>query len=147
MFRWFRKPAPVTPVARKAPFHDEVLGDLVWDPEFEAWDVVVTTASDPFRIRVSGADRPASSLLPLARELFRSPDGLASAVMPLLAAEAIRYPEVAEEVSGLRIDVVALPWPDRPDDAVVYFDGPETDERQWRCDYFSRLPQNLGFDD
>jgi hypothetical protein len=38
-------------------------------------------------------------------------------------------------------------WPDRPDDGMIYFDGPGTEERIWRCDYVGRRAQDLGFDD
>ena len=29
---------------------------------------------------------------------------------------------------------------------MIYFDGADTAERVWRCDYVARRPQGLGFD-
>jgi hypothetical protein len=50
------------------------------------------------------------------------------------------------EIRQLRLEFVGLLWPDRPNDGLLYFNGPN-EYRVWRCDYISRKPQILGFDD
>ena len=43
------------------------------------------------------------------------------------------------------LEGVCLFWPDRPDDGMIYFQGPD-ESRVWRCDYVSRKPRGPNFD-
>jgi hypothetical protein len=36
-------------------------------------------------------------------------------------------------------------WPHRPNDGMIFFDGPD-ECRCWRCDLIGRVPVGLGFD-
>jgi hypothetical protein len=40
---------------------------------------------------------------------------------------------------------VCLFWPERPNDGMLYFKGPD-ETRVWRSDYRNRLAEGLGFD-
>ena len=100
-----------------------------------------------FRILIAGEQHPHLLLLAHARDIFTSPETLVADVQPLLKAAAEELPEAAHEILGLQIESVVLMWPDRPEDGMIYFEGPATEERIWRCDYVERRPRDLGFDD
>jgi hypothetical protein len=51
----------------------------------------------------------------------------------------------SKEMAELTIEDVCLFWPDRPNDGMIYFHGPD-ETRVWRCDYVNREPRDLGFD-
>jgi hypothetical protein len=111
------------------------------------WAVGATRSGLTFRILIAGDAEPDSRLLPHARDLFTNPSTLLAAVPGVLNRAAVEIPEATEEILGLHVESVSLFWPDAPDDGMVYFDGPSTDERVWRCDYTERRLQPLGFDD
>ena len=139
-----------TPVVWSGPrptFHDDVLGALDWDDEEEAWVVPAHQSKAAFRVLVAGRDRPDEGLMPHARELSEDSRPLLDQVPAFLDAAARDYPIAAHEIRGLRVESVVLPWPDAPDDGIVYFEGPNTEERLWRCDYADRRLRWLGFDD
>ena len=142
MFGWVKRKRSTD---LRADFQDEVLGSVVWDPEEEAW--VTCVPQPPFRILLAGEGRPDPRLVSHARDIFSSPDKLTTAVTLVLASAAKDLPIASTEILGLSVESVALMWPDRPDDGMVYLDGPDTDGRVWRCDYIGRQPQGLGFDD
>jgi hypothetical protein len=135
------------PTAAPPVFHDDVLGTVVWDAEEELWVAQVPRAPTPFRILMAGDDQPSPHLIQHARDIFASPDKLFADVVPVLKAAGEEIPVAAREILGLQIESVALMWPDRPEDGMIYFDGPGTEERIWRCDYIGRRPRDLGFDD
>ena len=118
---------------------------VVWDPEEDAW---VTRVRQPaFKILLGGSGRPDPQLVAHARDIVSSPDKLDTSVRLLLVSAANDLPTASSEILGLRIESVALMWPDHPDDGMVFLDGPNTEGRVWRCDYVGRQPQGLGFDD
>ncbi len=139
-----------TPVVWSGPrptFHDDVLGALDWDDDEEAWVVPAHRSNAAFRVLVAGRDRPDERLMPHARELSADPRPLLDQVPDFLDAAARDAQIAADEIRGLRVESVFLPWPDAPDDGMVYFEGPNTEERLWRCDYADRRLRWLGFDD
>lgn len=147
MFGWMtRRPRPQlaepTPVA-----HDEVLGPLVWDPEERMWAACNDRSPMGFRILIAGDQRPHPRLVSHARELAASPDRLLADVGSLLRSAAEELPAAAQEILDLHVESVALMWPDRPGDGMIYLDGPCAEQRVWRCDYIAGRPTNLGFDD
>jgi hypothetical protein len=142
-----RRRAPAESSAPRRELRDEVLGVLVWDDDEAAWVAEASSGGTRFRILLAGDDRPDSRLLPHARDLHVSPAALLAQVPPVLRTAAEEIPEAAHEILALHVESVALLWPRRPDDGMVYFDGPGTDERVWRCDYIGRRLQRLGFDD
>jgi hypothetical protein len=100
-----------------------------------------------FRILLAGADSPDAQLVLHARDIFTAPEKLLAELKPLIKKAPPEIPEAAREILGLTIESVALVWPDRPEDGMIYFDGPGSDERVWQCDHVGRRPQDLGFDD
>lgn len=147
MLGWLKRKRP-TPAAREeAPADDAVLGALPWDARERAWVAHLPHARSPFRILLAGAERPDARLVRHARDIFAAPDELLAEAEQAIGRAAREIPEAAEEILGLRIESVALMWPERPDDGMIYFDGPGTDERVWRCDYVGRRVMDLGFDD
>jgi hypothetical protein len=147
MFGWQKRGRSTRPDDVRSALHDDVLGSVVWDEEDEAWVANVAHSATEFRILIAGEQHPNPLLLAHARDIFTSPETLVADVQPLLKAAAEKLPEAAHEILGLQIESVALMWPDRPDDGMIYFDGPDTEERIWRCDYVGRRPRDLGFDD
>jgi hypothetical protein len=127
------------------PVQDPVLGTVTWDPDEDAW--VVHGQVAPFRILLAGEAGPDPRLLEHARDLCSAPEKVAADVASMLGAAAEALPVAKHEILGLRIESICLMWPDRPEDGMIYFDGPDTAERIWRCDYIARCPQGLGFDD
>jgi hypothetical protein len=147
MFGWLKRKRPTPPVRGRPPEHDPVLGSMEWDGEQEAWVVQLPESPGKFRILLAGEERPDTRLVLHARDIFTAPEKLLGEVETIIKSLAREVPEAAREILGLKIESVALMWPDRPDDGMIYFDGPDTDERVWRCDYVGRRPQVLGFDD
>ena len=131
------------------PFFDDVLGELRCDREKDGWIVPVagSSAQPAWIIVVGGDDVPDAKLLEHARELAAAPEPLVSRTRALLEDFLLQHPEYGDEVRGLRISEVHLLWPDQPDDGIIYFDGPDVDERLWQCDYVGRMPRGVGFDD
>jgi hypothetical protein len=126
------------------PFQDEVLGVMPWDEDEGGW--VGRTAGGAFRIVVAGGHQPHPSLLAAARALSANPSNFIAQVASHLRAFADRVPDAASEVLGLQIEALYLTRPDRPDDGMIYFTGPDP-YRVWRCDYVAGVPRDLGFDD
>ncbi len=147
MFGWLKGRRAAPPVAKRPAVPDPVLGSVQWDEEEEAWVADVPHSPAQFRIMMVGEERPDERLLLHARDIFAAPERLLAEVEPIIRRAASEIPEAAREILGLRIEFVALMWPDRPDDGMIYFDGPGTEERIWRCNYVGRRAQDLGFDD
>jgi hypothetical protein len=142
-----RQRTPVVWAGPRPTFHDDVLGTLDWDDDEEAWVVPAHRSNAAFRVFVAGRDRPDEGLMSHARELSADPRPLLDQVPAFLEASAREASIAALEIRGLRVDSVFLPWPDAPDDGIVEFDGPNTEERLWRCDYADRRLRSLAFDD
>jgi hypothetical protein len=125
-------------------FHDDVLGIMPWSDDEDGW--VASPSGETFQVVVGGTQRPHASLLAVARELCADSTNLHARVASLLDAFAKKVPEVAREVLALRIEAVRLMSPERPQDGMIYFGGPDP-HRVWRCDYIAGVPKDLGFDD
>ena len=122
-------------------------GAIDWDDDEQGWVVPARRSTAAFRILVAGRERPDERLMAHARELAANPLPLLEQVPAFLAASAREAPIAAHEIRGLRVESVGLLWPDAPDDGMVEFEGPNTEERLWRCDYADRRLRWLGFDD
>ena len=142
-----RRRTPVVWSGPRSTFHDAALGALDWDDDEEAWVVPAHRSNAAFRVLIAGRDCPDERLMPHARELSADPRPLLDQVPAFLDAAARDAPIAADEIRGLRVESVLLLWPDVPDDGMVYFEGPNTEERLWRCDYADRRLRWLGFDD
>ena len=128
----------------RSPAQDAVLGLIEWDPGVDAW-VSPPTSSRPFQIALSGELTPDERLLPFARELHADARAFERSIADALERETNQTPELAETILSLEIEVVELPWPDRPRCGMVYFRGGD-DEPVWRFDLVDGRPVNLGRD-
>ena len=51
----------------------------------------------------------------------------------------------SSEIRALAIRNICLFWPNRPDEGIIFFDGPDQ-FRCWRCDLGNGVPVGLNFD-
>lgn len=111
------------------------------------WMARVTWQGRPVTIEIGGWYEPDSALFARARTLLAGFDRFAAEVGGFLVAEAgqAEWAVFADEIRSLVIRDVCLFWPRRPEDGMVYFDGP-TEWRCWRCDIIGRRLTCLGFD-
>jgi hypothetical protein len=128
---------------------DEQLGPLVLnDGGAEGcWVARPTAQGRPVCFQIGGRYEPDPALIARARDLLGSFDRFAADVAAFLAAEAARAPwsPFAAEIRALVIRDICLFWPQRPDDGMIFFDGPD-ECRCWRCDLIGGVPGGLGFD-
>lgn len=125
---------------------DSCLGDLRFDPDVEAWRTVVDSPGGRMGFQITGSVEPDPRLVVHARELARSSRLFLQEVRDFLQREARDQPRWAEQIAALELEEVCLLWPKRPNDGMLYFAGPDSELRIWRCDYVDRKPIGLGFD-
>ncbi|HUG91632.1 MAG TPA: hypothetical protein VML55_12400 [Planctomycetaceae bacterium] len=134
-----------SPQAPRKPFNDPVLGEL--KPEEDGWSVTVTRGASSFGFTIGGEDQPDAALLAHARDILKDYESFTQMVEDCIEAESRDYRENAKaEVARLEIDNIALFWPDRPHDGMIFFRGSDDDVGLWRCDYVARKPRGLGCD-
>lgn len=138
----FGKPRP----SRTAEFTHPELGRLVLNDDLDCWEATVECQGDSFAFAIGGREEPDPALLQHAVDILRDYASFKRRLREFLAEEAGRIGADEEEVAALTLDQVCLWWPERPDDGMIYYNGPD-DLRLWRCDYVDRKPQGLGFDD
>lgn len=111
------------------------------------WVARVTIQGRLVRFEIGGHYEPDPTLIARAHEILNSFDQLDAGVTRFLADQAARdeWAPFASEISSLSIDDICLFWPRRPDDAMIFFTGPDKC-RCWRCDLIGRVPAGLGFD-
>jgi hypothetical protein len=103
--------------------------------------------ADHFEFTIGGIYKPDDALLAHAHEILGDYLSFKKAVKSCVEYESRDYPvEVKAELAGLEIDNVALYWPARPNDGMIFFRGSEKDVGLWRCDYINRKPTALGCD-
>jgi hypothetical protein len=131
---------------RRAPAQrDAVLGELRWSEDEDAWECVVAVEYELVRFLLGGDAEPCPALIAHAHDIVRTYDAFKRSVADLLTSSAAAVPE-ADEIRSLTLESICLPWPERPDDGMIYFTGPNDELRVWRCDYVTRRPCDLGFD-
>jgi hypothetical protein len=145
MFKSFRKLFGGGSKPQPADTTDSVLGTLRWDDE-QTWEAVVSIGKSTIAFFIAGDSVPDTALIAHAHDIVRTLPDFQRMVTSFLAEEAARLPGAADEIRQLSVDHVCLMWPDRPDDGMIYFRGPDK-YRLWRCDYVARKPKGLGFDD
>jgi hypothetical protein len=127
------------------PFTDPVLGEL--KPDEMGWTVNVSKGQDSFQFTIGGRQAPDNALLAHAHDIFNDYESFKRSVRNCIETESRDYPEeVKAELARLQIDDIALFWPDRPEDGMIFFRGSENDVGLWRCDYIGRKPTHLGCD-
>jgi hypothetical protein len=124
---------------------DPVLGLLKLGNDGTWWEGEVQIAGEAVGFKLGGNVEPSPALLAHAHDIVRSFDAFKGSVVKFLADEAQRMKPAADEIRQLVIEDVCLFWPDRPDDGMIFFKGPD-EYRVWRCDYINRQPTGLGFD-
>jgi hypothetical protein len=129
----------------RTPFNDPRLGNLI--PAETGWTVKVVKGTDTFAFTIGGVNEPDDALLSHAHDIFENYQAFKTEVKDFIADESRDYPDDARsEVAKLEIDNIALFWPTRPNDGMIFFRGSETDIGLWRCDYIDRKPTGLGCD-
>ena len=121
--------------------HHPVLGDLCLS---DYWEATVTVHGKTLGFKIGGLE-PDAVLVEHACDIVRSFPEFEKMIAAFLASEADRLPGAANEIRQLVIEDVMLCCPERPNDGMIFFTGPDK-YRGWRCDYIGRKPQGLGFD-
>jgi hypothetical protein len=128
---------------------DEQLGPLVLNDGGAdgCWVAHITVHGRSIRFEIGGRYEPDPALVARARAIHGSFDRFATDVAGFLAVEAAReeWAPFADEIRALAVGDICLFWPHRPDDGLIFFDGPD-ECRCWRCDLIGRVPVGLGFD-
>jgi hypothetical protein len=140
---WQASPSPATSV-----IDDPDLGPLVWSRDSKAWVSSPTHRQIGFAFNIAGVPLPDPGLVQLAKSIVVGKDEFTSSVRSLLSSESksSRYEEpFGKEIVGLKIESVCLFWPDRPTEAMVFFEGGGED-RGWHCDYADGVATSLVFD-
>lgn len=138
---------------------DPVLGKLTWSEDERAWQAKITSGDATIRFLVAGKPEPSPQLIAHARDIAQALTDFLSMISQFLDEQAQLASQqkgwlsgdgpaqlAADEIRQLAIDTIHLPWPDRPNDGMIYFTGPADDLRAWRCDYINRKPTSLGCD-
>ena len=124
---------------------DSVLGTLRWSEDDQMWEASVSVGDWEVGFLIAGDSQPSNALVAHAHDIVRTLPDFQRMVTAFLAKEAGRLPHAADEIRQLSVEDVCLMWPDRSDDGMIYFRGPDK-YRVWRCDYVGRKPKGLGFD-
>jgi hypothetical protein len=109
------------------------------------WEAAVAVRGRAVGFKIGGDAEPSLELIAHAHDIVRAWADFERMVTEFLAGEASRQRQYAEEIRRLVVEEVCLFWPERPDDGMIYFSGPD-EFRVWRCDYVGRKLKGLGFD-
>ncbi len=145
MFSALKKLFAPKPKIDREPYVHSALGVLVYSEEEEAW------LSDPahkalgFRFHIAGDEKPDERLFQHAESVAGNPESFRKMVEVFLESEASRMKPRAAVIRELKIDMLCLFWPERPNDGMVYFSGGDG-YAVWRCDYKNGKPIGLGYD-
>jgi hypothetical protein len=127
---------------------DPVLGELRLSDDADWWEGTTTIGGRTIGFKFGGKAKPDAKLVTHAHDIVRSLPEFEQLVSAFLAEEGCtdKYlTRFTDEIRQLTIEDVCLFWPDRSDDGMIYFKGPDK-FRVWRCDYVARKPRGLGFD-
>jgi hypothetical protein len=121
-----------------------VLGLLAYSEDEEIWECTVLIGDSSAQLQIGGDDKPSPTLIAHAQEIVRDGAGFMRMVDDFLEAQAHADPGTAEDVRRLSLESICLLSPERPNDGMLYFHGPDDDEhRLWRCDYLDRKLDGL----
>jgi len=110
------------------------------------WFAEVRVDSDVVFFVIAGTAEPCPARVSHARDIVQSISKFREQLNIFLEAEARRLAPWAQEIAQLKLESINLWWPARPNDGMIFFNGPD-EFRVWRCDYIARMPVGLGFDD
>ena len=139
---FFGKPEP----ARLREFVHPQLGTLVFNDEVGWWEVSVEAGGEKVGGGIAGNRTPDPSLIQHALDILNDYPRFKTMVADFLKAEAGEFRGYEQEIAHLEVEEICLCLTDRPNDGMIYFGG-GNEHRLWRCDYVSRTPKGLGFDD
>jgi hypothetical protein len=108
---------------------------------------MVAVGGEQVTFGIGGRYTPDVALIAHARDILDGFSEFEASVAAFLRAEADRklWAQFAGEIRSLKIREIYLFWPKRPDEGMIFFDGPD-DDRCWRCYHVARRPTGLGFD-
>lgn len=125
---------------------DPVLDLLILSMDGDWWEGFFSIDNTNVKFQIGGHREPNLALIAHAHDIIHEAKVFSRMVSEFLASEADAQAATADEIRQLTLESVCLFWPDRPNDGMLYFNGPD-EYRVWRCDYINRKPQGLGFDD
>lgn len=146
MLRWIQKLFGPKEQSVRLPIHDEILGDVTYNPKLKHWEVRIQSSVKIIDLVMAGDQAPDPKLIAHARDISKSISGFEKMLLDFLGIEAANSTDEGDEIRALELEEIALHWPDRPEDGMIYFKGPD-EIKMWRCDYVDRKPRNLGWDD
>ena len=136
------------PVVRSVPH--PVIGTLTYSDDDEAWLTDPKTSAYGFGFYIFGdwdADgpeiRPASALVDHAAAIASRPEVFTQAVQDFVASQLQTVKSLAadkDEIQKLRVYLLALMWPERPDDGEIELRTSLDSHRMWHCAYIGRKP-------
>jgi hypothetical protein len=132
--------------AERKSVSDPILGVLT--PKGDGgWKASVRRSGRQIGFEIGGDRQPDSSLLLHAHDIVSEFPSFTKRIKRFLGSEAAKAPEqFCDELGQLEIEYICLFWPDRPDDGMIFFSGPNDEKRLWRCEYIERAPVGLGYD-
>lgn len=127
-------------------FQASGLGELKFNDDVDLWEVELARDGDTFIIGVGENDTPAQALIQHAVDILEDYTAFKKMVMEFIDSEKSKFKGYEDEIGQLTIESVSLWNPQKPNDGMIYFSGPD-EFRVWRCDYVAGKPRDLGFDD
>jgi hypothetical protein len=124
---------------------DPRLGRIEFDDGEGSWSAIPMIDGRAIRFLIGGDDLPDQGLVQHAVAILDDIEAFRRRIRGFLQVEAAAKPRFANEIKQLEISHVCLWWPNRRDDGMIYFTGPDR-FRVWRCDYIDGTPTSLGFD-
>jgi len=121
------------------------LGTLSYDRESENWGKGAAVLGHQFRFSVGGEHEPHPVLLNRATTLQTELPSVLASLPSFLERAAKDMPELATEIRSLKVEEIAVWWPQQPDAVMIWFSGP-SQERSWHCDYSNGVLTSLVFD-
>ncbi len=146
MFGILKKLFPDRRADWKHSVSDPVIGELVLSSDGDWWEGALTADGTSVRFQLGGDREPSLALVSHAHDIIHGFAIFSRTISDFLASEAAAQAASADEIRRLTLESVCLFWPDRPNDGMLYFNGPD-EYRVWGCDYINRKPQRLRFDD
>jgi hypothetical protein len=148
MFSFIQKLFKAPTANRARSVSDSVLGELRLSDDADWWEGSVEVDGKRVGFNIGGKGKPDAKLIAHAHDIVSTLPEFEQMVSAFLADETRTDKQLArfaDEIRQLTIEDVCLLRPDRPDDGMIYFKGPD-EFRVWRCDYVGRKPRGLGFD-
>lgn len=149
MFKAIAKLFSATPKPTPVEATDAILRPLRWSKDDEMWEAQTRVGEEIIGFFIADDSSPSAALIAHARDIVARVPDFKREVASFLSDEVQKQKHLtrfASEIGQLTIEHVCLMWPERPDDGMIYFAGSDED-RCWRCDYVSRKPKSLEFDD